>query len=447
MKKIKMTYQPLLLFCGQWFFLCLILFNLSSCKKEDETITHDPSAKLSFSQDSVFFDTVFTTLGSVTKRLIVYNPNSKEVVVSHVSLIGNSSPYEIIVNGRPGPEVSNISIRGKDSIYVLVKVTIDPGNQNNPFLVSDTIRFLTNGNIQKIPLNAYGQDAYFHSKETIACGALWTADKPHVLYDTSVVPVGCTLTIQAGAKIYGHYQSLLKVNGTLLVEGNSTDSVVFTSDQSNPGRAAGLWGGITFSSSSTNNSLERASILHSQSAIKIEGSADSDSIAEISLYQCQLMFCTKNVIYSSGADVHLENCLLGQTPQAVVKLQNGDGVFVHCTLENFSLNFFRTENLVYGSSGKVYFINSIVYGDLIEEFMMGAGFSLFGQHSILRTNQAYSNSNSFNINPNFVSITALDFQLNSNSAGLDTGDPAFNPSVDLLYRTRNTPPDLGCFEE
>jgi hypothetical protein len=447
MKKKKSTYQPLLLFCGQWFFLCLLVFNLSSCKKEDETITHDPSAKLSFSQDSVFFDTIFTTLGSITKRLIIYNPNKEQVVVSSIALMGNPTPYEIIVNGRPGPVVQNISIRGKDSIYVLVKVTIDPGNQSNPFLVSDTIQCITNGNIQYVPLIAYGQDAYFHTKENIICGEVWAADKPHVLYDTSIVSVGCTLTIQAGTRIYGHYQSLLKINGTLIVEGNATDSVVFTTDQPNPGKAAGLWGGFYFTASSNHNTIERASILHTQCAIKADGSSDLDSIAEVSLSQCRLMFCTQNVVYSSGADIHLVNCLIGQTPKSVLSIQNGDGVFIQCTLENFSLNFFRTERLVSGSNSKSYFINSIIYGDLSEEFLIGTGFNIYGIHSILRTNQFYNNINSVNANPDFTSISTLNFRLKSSSVGIDAGNPSFNPGLDLVYSPRTNPPELGCFEE
>ncbi|MFN8416926.1 MAG: hypothetical protein U0U66_11405 [Cytophagaceae bacterium] len=413
----------------------------------DETVTHDPSAKLSFSEDSVFFDTLFTTLGSVTKRLVVYNPNKEQVVVSSISLVGNPTPYEIIVNGRPGPNVQNISIRGKDSIYVLVKVTIDPGNQNNSFLVSDTIRFLTNANQQNVPLIAYGQDAYFHSKETITCGDVWAADKPHVLYDTSVVQAGCTLTVQAGAKIYGHYQSLLKINGTLIVEGNTSDSVVFTSDQPNPDKSAGLWGGLYFTSTSTNNQLERTSILHTQNGILIEGNSDADSIADIKLYQCRILFCTQNIIQSSGADVHAENCLLGQSPKSVLSIQNGDAVFIHCTIENFSLNFFRTENLVFGSNSKCYFINSIVYGDMSEEFEYGVGLTLYGINSIIRTGQSYNNTNSQNINPNFVSISALNFQLKSNSAGIDAGSSLYNPGFDLIYKSRNNPPDIGCFEE
>ena len=52
-------------------FLIFILLSIS-CKKEDDIIT-DSSAKLEFSVDSVLFDTVFTTVGSITKQLKVYN--------------------------------------------------------------------------------------------------------------------------------------------------------------------------------------------------------------------------------------------------------------------------------------------------------------------------------------------------------------------------------------
>ena len=50
-----------------------ICFSVSfiACKK-DKVLT-DPSAKVSFSQDSILFDTVFTTIGSATQNIRIRN--------------------------------------------------------------------------------------------------------------------------------------------------------------------------------------------------------------------------------------------------------------------------------------------------------------------------------------------------------------------------------------
>ena len=53
-----------------FFLLTVGLF--ASCRKE-EKLTRSTSAKLEFSVDTVIFDTVFTTIGSATKQLKVYN--------------------------------------------------------------------------------------------------------------------------------------------------------------------------------------------------------------------------------------------------------------------------------------------------------------------------------------------------------------------------------------
>jgi len=90
--------------------MALIFF--SSCRKD--MISSDPSFKLGFSTDSVIFDTVFTSIGSVTKQLMVYNKNKDKISISSVSLVsGSQSPYRINVDGTPGLTVENIEIDSK----------------------------------------------------------------------------------------------------------------------------------------------------------------------------------------------------------------------------------------------------------------------------------------------------------------------------------------------
>src|SRR5687768_869327 len=104
---------------------------LPSCKKEKE-IT-DSSAKLSFSLDTVFFDTIFTTIGSATKRFLVYNDHDRPINISSIALAnGSGSKFRINVDGLPGIAHTNIKIAAKDSMFVFVEVTLDPTNVNNP---------------------------------------------------------------------------------------------------------------------------------------------------------------------------------------------------------------------------------------------------------------------------------------------------------------------------
>jgi hypothetical protein len=149
----KHILKPLLI-------IALAIFSLFSCKKEE--ILKDGSATLVFSEDTIMFDTVFVSIGSVTKNFRIYNRYDDILKISSIRLAGGaSSLYRLNVNGTPGKSFSDIEIRGGDSIWVFVEVTIDPNSAVLPYIVQDSIIFETNGNQQDIDLVAWGQNAHF----------------------------------------------------------------------------------------------------------------------------------------------------------------------------------------------------------------------------------------------------------------------------------------------
>src|SRR4051812_7732674 len=90
---------------------------LFSCSKE--VFTNSSFALLSAGADSLHFDTVFTTTGSVTQVVKIFNNNDKGIHVASVKLVGGlSSPFRINVNGVAGPQVSGLDIAANDSAYI-----------------------------------------------------------------------------------------------------------------------------------------------------------------------------------------------------------------------------------------------------------------------------------------------------------------------------------------
>ena len=69
---MKTTY---LLF---YTFILAAVVSLTSCKKP----LSFSNGNLSFSADTLVFDTVFTTIGSVTKRLKIYNNSNKTLKIA-----------------------------------------------------------------------------------------------------------------------------------------------------------------------------------------------------------------------------------------------------------------------------------------------------------------------------------------------------------------------------
>jgi hypothetical protein len=142
-------------FCFLLFAFC---FALSSCKK-DSFIT-SAEARLTLTADSLKYDTVFTTTGSITKSFKIINENSQKLRLSKVKLMGGAaSPYKININGSSSTEENNIEIEANDSVYVFVSVTINPNAANLPFIVSDSILINYNGNTRFVQLQAmlYGR--------------------------------------------------------------------------------------------------------------------------------------------------------------------------------------------------------------------------------------------------------------------------------------------------
>ncbi|MGI4872297.1 MAG: hypothetical protein ACRYFX_14110 [Janthinobacterium lividum] len=289
MFKIRYLLPVLLLFSAT------LSLTLPGCKPREEEL--QTSGGLEFSADTVKFDTVFTTLGTVSKRLWVYNRNSKAVNVDLVSLDNPaSSPYTLLVNGDLKQTATNLFIRGQDSLLILVRAKLPDNNQNvapKKFVVEEKLNFSTNGNQQHVLLRSFGQNIHLHQHVALPCNTVWTNDRPHVLYDTVLVPTGCTLRIKPGTRVYAHAGAVLLIQGTLLVNspadfapGTSTTDTIseknanrvrFAGDRSGEAQyatAPGQWTGIQLYPSSQGNIIRYATIQNAAVAVLLLNSGN-----------------------------------------------------------------------------------------------------------------------------------------------------------------------------
>ena len=201
--------------------LILLAFSFQACKKEHH-ISDDPSLKLSFSADTVLFDTVFTSLGSATHQLKIYNRSDNDLKISSIRLTGGeASPYRFNLDGENGTEFYDKTLPAGDSLFSFLRVTINPNDMNTPFVVEDELEFVTNGNTQTIKLLAWGQNANYivgdkvtsaiAGKYTIVADSLqttvWTNERPYVVYGWALINSYGTLKIEAGTQVYCHQGS------------------------------------------------------------------------------------------------------------------------------------------------------------------------------------------------------------------------------------------------
>lgn len=234
---------------ASWALLAVVLLWSAGCGKVQ--FSDDPTLKLEFSSDTVLFDTVFTTIGSVTLPLKVYNRNQEALRIDEIALNGGSdSPFRVNIDGEIGPSVTDWPLLAEDSMWIFLEVTVDPNSEQTPFVIEDELRFNANGAEQSVSLIAWGQNAHFHGglnelNPLPTCDEVWTNDLPHVIYGIVEVEPGCKLTIEEGTQVHVHNGGgLLVYQSTLDVQGALGSEVVFQGDRLEDSYAdvPGQWG-------------------------------------------------------------------------------------------------------------------------------------------------------------------------------------------------------------
>src|SRR4028118_1557483 len=109
-----MYFYTMKRFLQHWLAPLFLLLIIGACQKE--RFTNSSEALLQTSVDTLHFDTVFTTAGSITQTVKIFNDNKEGIRINTIRLAGGAlSPYKINVNGYKGPQVNDLEIMGKDS--------------------------------------------------------------------------------------------------------------------------------------------------------------------------------------------------------------------------------------------------------------------------------------------------------------------------------------------
>lgn len=317
--------------CTNVFFSC-----------DDDKISTNPNHFLSFSQDTVFFDTVFTTIGSSTATFKVYNRNKEGLNIASLRLAdAANSGFRVNVDGHHGTDFSDLEIRKQDSMYIFIEVNVNPQNQDNPILVKDSLVFqLSNGVRQDVKLLAYGQDVLILRGKVIAEDTVFNSWRPILIYDSLKVDEGKTLTMQKGTRLYFHDKIHCMVHGTLKAEGTFAEPVVFRGDRTDwmfsdlpYDRVAGQWGGVRFYGTSYDNTLNYVDIHGGQYAVR----CDSSDVEKMKLkVENSVLHNVKGELLSAtSSKIRVANSQLTNAEKNCVSLIGGDAEFIHCTIANF----------------------------------------------------------------------------------------------------------------
>ena len=142
----------------KYLFLIVCAMALLGCKEYHPS--DDPSLRLSFSTDTLSFDTVITEQGSATLQLKVYNRNASALVIKRIWL-EDGEAFTINIDGEADfARMTNMTIYGGDSLFVFVRVTnFGPMSEDTPVRFEDILHFhLASGVTQDVLIEAYGQN-------------------------------------------------------------------------------------------------------------------------------------------------------------------------------------------------------------------------------------------------------------------------------------------------
>ena len=320
-----------------YIFLAICsLAALLACERFE--VYKEADARLAFSADTIFFDTVFTTLGSTTTQLKVYNTYDQPLEIGYIELAGGElSVFRLNIDGITGHSDRNVEIPANDSIFIFVEVTLDPNNQDSILLIQDSIVFSTNGNIQDIDLMAWGQDVHIFHGETIQT-TTWTNDKPYLILDYLMVDSLHTLSIEEGVRIHLHKNALLAVKGSLQARGSLENPVIIQGDRLEqlyediPGQWDRIW---FWPGHSRDNILENVIVkngiigIHADSLLGGPGPG-------LTLENCRILNMSAVGILSSDTYMEASNTVLGNCGQFLMLLRwGGEYIFNHCTFANY----------------------------------------------------------------------------------------------------------------
>jgi hypothetical protein len=476
-------------------FLLIIVSTTFSCRKDD--IETSSSASLKFSTDTILFDTVFTTIGSTTKRLKIYNRNGSKLIISNISLSqGANSQFRINVDGVPGYSHTDVEIESNDSLFLFIEVTVDPNSLLSPFVVEEKINFTTNGNNQHVQLVAWGQNAhYFTPKNFVSglpdyscldgdCGngnapvnTTWINDKPYVIYGYLVIDSLDVLKIDPGVRVHLHNNSGIWVykDGNLRVNGTVADPVTFqgTRLESAWQDVAGQWDRIWINEGSTDNVLNYAVIKNAFIGIQAEtlpfNPSAPTSTNKLRLNNCVIQNSSAVGLLATNYKITDTNSIIVNSGQFNLYVRGGgEYQFNHTTIANYWSESTREtpaillQNYYIDINGATQvrnidstnFYNCIVHGDQDIEFdkdVLAPGSLNFKfVNSILKTTNSTTGANYISIIKNPSATIFVDFA--NNDYHLTSGSPAINNGIvsgvllDHDGITRSNPPDIGAYE-
>ncbi|MCD7713355.1 MAG: right-handed parallel beta-helix repeat-containing protein [Prevotella sp.] len=449
----------------------------------DDDFTTSSSVWLTFSADTIAFDTVFVGVPTAMQDFWVYNKSGSDLRLSSVRLErGNQSGYRVNVDGiylgdAAGWQTTDVEIRGGDSIRVFVELTATSSGKGDIELAEDNIVFtLESGNVQRVNLRATAWDALMLTDPVISENTTYTAEQPIVVFGTLTVEEGAVLTLSPGTTLYMRDDTGMDIYGTLVARGEPGNEVVLRGyridrmfDYLPYDGVSGQWRGIHFYGSSYDNVLEYTDLHSAFTGIEVD-SADI-SRSKLTLNSCTVHNCQGYCLTSKSASMTINNCQISNALDDCLNVDGGNITVDNCTLAQF-YPFDAERGVAFRFAATTAPLtltcnNSLITGYADDELQLGD--TLYTTHfrfddCLIRVIEDASVDPQFftgthfetaddtipNGKDHFVKFDTdnlqYDFRLVEESPCVDAANPLTALPTDRDGNTRDDKPDIGAYE-
>lgn len=365
----------------KWLRIIGVLLAIALTKACDYDLSFSPAQTqdIRFSSDTVYLDTVFTSIGSSTYSLRIYNQANHNIKIGSIRLgQASDSQFRLNVDGMHGQDFNDVEILANDSIYVFIETTVDIKDYaanapeflyNDQLLVDEqTVELITlvkdaiflypkreDGFKEMIPLgtdeegNAFGIEGFYLEDNEL----IFTNERPYVIYGYAGVPSEKTVRFEAGARIHFHDNSGLiaaESSSVHVLGEQSADAemqegeVIFEGDRLEPffENIPGQWGAIWLTAGSTNHIFRHATIKNASVGILMDYNDETENPTLV-LEQTQIHNSSAVGLWAKTGHVRAVNSIFGNAGNASFFGNIGGSYeFTHCTFANYWNRSFRS---------------------------------------------------------------------------------------------------------
>ena len=464
-----------------------------------ENLSYDSKYHLSFSCDTIVFDTILINQASPTKKVRIYNENKFAINISSIKLASNSnSSFRINVDGcypSEDNEIQDIVIKANDSIYVFIETTISDTSECRNIVVCDSILFSYNGNVDKLQLCAVAKNAIVLNKYILTENQVWDSKLPYLIFGYVYVPEGVKLKLLPGTQLLMHSGANIIVDGELNCDGSFESPIIIRGDRFDAVQDVdgtpyffmpNQWGGIYLQNPQNSYKFKNVKIYGMSTGIVTLGSSRYFPMLEI--FNSVIHTSGNYGIYSQNADVTINNSEISNCLSGCFVMYGGRCKVVHTTFANYyrysarKVESFRVNNYVVQNGYKYLFPidncvveNSIIFGSLQEELKLDLDTNTINNsnclfsHTLIKGKRvdnelfyncrwAKSRNSELFYDTIFINTSIEDisktgyYNFHLDSASYARGVAAsvvsgkFPLDLDMKSRMQDGYPDMGCYE-